>query len=238
MPNIARPPEGIKTIQSSPPSYRIELFTQSDLLKQPFLRELQDVINTSYYDTGASPFEKTAARLHSDTQLTDELQETGFIAIAFAQNTIIGTASVKFCPLGAGGAVWKVPGYFEQFSADEIFSASSTVLDSLSDESQNTSCEGGFEIAAVAVMPDPRYRRKGIAASLVQACEEELKRVSTAKCAELAPSCITLKCIREVQGPYWLKRGFRIVGEQYCPPFTWGYTKGFVLWAIEKELPV
>ncbi|CAG8119230.1 hypothetical protein PENNAL_c0024G11891 [Penicillium nalgiovense] len=229
MPNNARP-EVIKTIQSSPPSYRIEVFTQSDLLKQPFLHELREVINTSYYDTGASPFEKTVARLQSDTQLINELQQTGFTAIAFAQSTIIGTASLKVWPPDAEGTVWKVPGYFERFSADEIFSASSTVLDSLDDESENTPCEGSFEIAAVAITPDPRYRRKGIAASLVKACHEELNRRMFP-----ARSCIMLKCIREVQGSYWLKRGFRVIAEQYFPPYTWGYNKGFVLWAMERE---
>ncbi|CAG8898756.1 unnamed protein product [Penicillium egyptiacum] len=228
-------PEVIKTIKSSPatPSYRIEIFTRSDLLKQPFLQELRDVINASYYDTGLSHFEKNGPRLQSDTQLADELQETGFTTIAFAQNAIIGTASLKIWSPDSEGDAWKLPGHFEQFSADEIFSASSTVLDSLDDESQNASCDGGFEIVAVAITPDPRYRKKGIAASLVEACQEELKsRMSPAR------SSIMLRSIREVQGSYWLKRGFRIVGEQYCPPFTWGYNKGFVLWAMERELSV
>ncbi|KAJ5465473.1 hypothetical protein N7530_009260 [Penicillium desertorum] len=218
-------PEVIKTIESSPapPSYRIEIFTQSDLLKQPFLFELRDVINTSYYDTGASSFEKTGARLQSNTQLADELQPTGFTAIAFAQKAIIGTASLKVWPPDAEGTAWKVPGYFERFSADEIFSASSTVLDIR-------------PVREVSKLQLSRSRRildiggKGIAASLVKACHEELNRRMFP-----ARSCIMLKCIREVQGLYWLKRGFRVVGEQYCPPYTWGYNKGFVLWAMERE---
>ncbi|KAJ5970502.1 uncharacterized protein N7479_000420 [Penicillium vulpinum] len=233
-------PELIKIIQSSPPPmYRIEIFTPSELLKQPFLRELRDVINASYYDTGATPFVKTGPRIRSDTQLADELQESGFTAIAFAQNAVIGTASLKAWSPDSDDAVWKPSGYFEQFSADEIFSASTTVLDSLDGESQNVTCEGGFEVVAVAIKPDPRYRRKGIAESLVKACEEELKRkMSLAGCTDLADSCIMVKSIRDIKGAYWLKRGFRVVGEQYCPPFTWNYNNGFVLWAMKRELSV
>ncbi|KAJ5816246.1 hypothetical protein N7447_008479 [Penicillium robsamsonii] len=231
----------VKVIQSlpAPPAYRIETFTQSELLKQPFLPELWEVINTSYYDTGDSPFEKTKPRIRSDTQLADELQETGLTAIAFAENAIIGTASLKIWTPDSEGAVWKAPGHFEQFSADEIFSASSTVLDSLHDESQNVPCEGDFELVAIAITPDPRYRRKGISQSLVKACEKELRgKMSAVGSAKSAQSCIMVKSIREVQGSYWLKRGFRVVGESYCPPFTWSYNKGFVLWAMERELSV
>ncbi|KAJ5372788.1 hypothetical protein N7517_004794 [Penicillium concentricum] len=234
-------PDIVKVIQSSPAplAYRIEAFTQSELLNQPFLPELRDVINASYYDTCDSHFEKTAPRIRSDTQLADELQETGFTAIAFAENAIIGTASLKVWSPDSDGAVWKLPGHFQQFSADEIFSGSLTVVDSLHDESQNVPCEGGFEIVAVAITPDPRYRKKGIAESLVKACETEMKKkMSHVGCTEPARSCIMLKSIREIQGSYWLKRGFRVVGEQYCPPFTWAYNKGFVLWAMERELSV
>ncbi|KAJ5530492.1 hypothetical protein N7527_003885 [Penicillium freii] len=227
-------PEVITIIPSSPaPSYRIETFTQSDLLKQPFLPELRDIINISYYDTAGTSFVKSGPRLMSDTQLAEELEETGFTAIAFAENAIIGTASLKVC----SPSPWKLPGYFEQFSEDEIFSASSTVLDSLHDESQNTLCEAGFELVAVAITPDPRYRRKGIGESLTKACEDELKRrMSLAECTEVSRSRMMLRSVREVRGAYWLKRGFRVVGEQYYPPLTWGYSKGFVLWAMEREL--
>ncbi|KAJ5967974.1 hypothetical protein N7501_004222 [Penicillium viridicatum] len=229
-------PEVITIIPSSPaPSYRIETFSQSDLLKQPFLPELRDIINISYYDTAGTSFIKNGPRLMSDMQLAEELEETGFTAIAFAENAIIGTASLKVC----SPSPWKLPGHFEQFSADEIFSASSTVLDSLHDESQNTHCEAGFELVAVAIAPDPRYRRKGIGESLTKACEDELKRrTSLAGCTEVPRSRMMLRSVREVRGAYWLKRGFRVVGEQYYPPLTWGYSKGFVLWAMERELSV
>lgn len=175
----------------------------------------------------------------SDTQLAEELEETGFTAIAFAENAIIGTASLKVCSPDSESPSWKLPGHFEKFSADEIFSGSSTVLDSLHDESQNAHCEEVFELVAVAITPDPRYRRKGIGENLAKACEDELKRrMSLAGGTGLSRSCMMLRSVREIRGAYWLKRGFRVVGEQYCPPMTWGYSKGFVLWAMEKEVSV
>lgn len=235
-------PAILKTTRSSPatPFYRIEVFTQSDLLQQPFLPELREVINASYQDPGIVPFEKMGTRLKSETQLTDELKASGFIAIAFVENTIIGTACVKPWMSYSEGGVWKPPGHFDQFSAEEVFSGSSAVLNSI-DESPNTICEGEYELTTVAIKPGPQYRGKGIAENMVTACEGELKRrmllVNNTGVPTGVPRMkIMLKGVREIKGPYWLRKGFRIVGEQYCPPLTWDFDKAFVLWAMEREL--
>ena len=231
-------PGNTKTTVLSPaaPFYRIQIFTQSDLLKQPFLSELREVINASYRDPGIVPFEEIGTRLKSDTQLIDELEGSGFTAIAFVENAIVGTASMKQWMPYSEGSIWKPTGHFDPFSADEIFSGGIAVLNSLG-ESQQTICEGDYELAAVAIKPDPQYRRKGIAENLVKACEDELKRrILLGNSATLPRVRIMLKVVREIKGPYWLKKGFRIVGEQYCPPLTWDFKKGFVLWAMEREL--
>jgi RimJ/RimL family protein N-acetyltransferase len=229
----------LKTTTSSlvPPFYRIEVFTQTDLLQQSFLAELREVINSSYQDPGDVPFEKMGSRLRSETQLTDELKSSGFIAIAFVQNTIIGTACVKKWDSYSEGGVWKPPGHFDQFSAEEVFFGSSAVLNSIN-ESPNVICEGEYELTTVALKPGPEYRGKGIAENMVRACEEELKnRMLPAKITGVPhPMKIMLRSIRESKGPYWRRKGFRIVGEQYCPALTWDFDKAFVLWAMEKEL--
>lgn len=208
-------------------AYRIEIFAQADLLKQPFLPQLRDVINASYHDPGVAGFEKVNPRLENDTQLA-ELKETGFTAIAFNQDEILGTASLRLWEPYAEGAVWKSRGYFEQFHSEDICGASSALLNSLDDESHNTVC-GEFELAAVGIVPDLRYRKRGIAEKLVRACEEEVLRRTG-----LSELRITLKVVRQVAGDYWLNKGFRIIGEQYCPPLTWGSKTGFVLWAMER----
>ncbi|KAJ5464185.1 hypothetical protein N7475_007320 [Penicillium sp. IBT 31633x] len=230
MQDTTHSPEVMPIISQAPQGYRIEIFTQRDLLKQPFLSELREVINASYRNPGVILYDKVGTRLKTDTQLAEELKETGFTAVAFAltQNTIIGTASVKAWDAYSEGKMWKPPGHFEQFSAEEIFSGSSAVLHSL-DESASAPCEGEFELAAVAIKPDPLYRKKGIVDGLIKACEEELKRRTG-----LSQLRVSLKVVREVMGGYWLKKGFRIIAEQYCPPLIWGFEKGFVLWAMER----
>ncbi|KAJ5780345.1 hypothetical protein N7457_005505 [Penicillium paradoxum] len=224
-------PDVLQFTPETPLVYTIEVFSQTELLKQPFLSELQEVINESYRDPGGAAFEKTSPRLKSETQLANELQETGFTAIAFDGNAIIGSASLKIWAPYSEGPVWKLPGHFDQFRSEEIISPSTALLESISDEAQSTVCEGTFELAAVGIKPNPRYRRKGIAEILVRECEQEAKRRTG-----LPQLRITLKVVRDVAGDYWLKKGFRVIGEQYCPPLTWDYKTGFVLWAMEREI--
>lgn len=217
------------------PLYQIKIFTQGELLTQSFLPELREVINESYRDPGVVPFDDIGTRLKSDTQLTDELTSSGFTAIAFSGTSIVGTASMKEWAPHSEVCVWKSPCHFQQFSAEQIYSGHSTVLNNLHD-SPFSLCEGEVELAAVAVKPDPLYRRKGIAEDLVQACEEELKRRMSLVKSDKHSVRVMLKVVSEILGPYWLKKGFRIVGEQYCPPLTWDFKKGFVIWAMEREL--
>lgn len=93
-------------------------------------------------------------------------------------------------------------------------------------------CDGDFEVFLVAVKPGDQYRKKGIAERLLNACEEALKGKFTqdlAWPAEKAQLRIMLKVVREINGKYWLRKGFRIMGECYCPPFTWDLEKAFSL---------
>ncbi|KAJ5626331.1 hypothetical protein N7510_002640 [Penicillium lagena] len=224
---------------SSP--YHIKIFARQDLLVQPFLPELRTVINASYRDHDINPIGKIGHRIQYDTQVVHEIGSSGFTAVTFASNEIVGTASVRDWVPEADGIVWKLDGYYAGKSADEAGSMQAVGSNSNSAVSDTATCEGDFEIFLVAVKPGEKYRKKGIAERLVKACEEEIKRQIGQKLVQPAQKnhlSIMLKVVREINGEYWLKKGFKIMGECYCPPFTWDLEKAFVLWAMRKELPI
>ncbi|KAJ5256920.1 hypothetical protein N7478_013024 [Penicillium angulare] len=221
--------------------YHIKVFTRHDLLSQPFLPELRTVINASYRDHDINPIGKVGYRIQSDTQVADEIGTSGFTAIAFASNEIVGTASVKDWVSEADGISWKPESYFagkgpEDASSMEILG--SYINDSTLDVAD---CTGDFELFLVAVKSGEKYRKTGIAEKLIKACEKELRGRFTSSLSQPAENAhlrIMLKVVREINGKYWLKKGFQIVGECYCPPFTWDLENAFILWAMRKDLPI
>jgi ribosomal protein S18 acetylase RimI-like enzyme len=225
------------TLSSS--SYHIKVFPRRDLLSQPFLPDLRTVINASYRGHDIDPIGKVGDRVQHDNQVADEIGTNGFTAVAFDLNEIVGTASVKDWVSDADGLVWKPDGYFATKSIDEACSMhniGSNTIDTISDPA---SCDGDFEIFMVAVKPGDKYRKKGIAERLVKACEQELQKRFTPNLAQLAETSyfrIMIKVVREINGEYWLKKGFQIKGECCCPAFTWDLEKPFILWAMKKHL--
>jgi hypothetical protein len=217
----------------------VKIFYRRELLKQPFLPELRAVINASYRDHDINPIGKIGYRLQTDTQIADEIDSSGFTAVATVSNEIVGTASVKPWVSKAEGVAWKPRGYYEGKNANEVLSMHSPCLDIHNSDADSDSCEGDFEILLVAVKPGVQYRKRGIAEGLVRACEDELHRKFK---TSLGQSCqkthlrIMLKVVREINGEYWLKKGFRVVGECYCAPFTWDLENAFILWAMRKDL--
>ncbi|KAL5357898.1 hypothetical protein BJX96DRAFT_145521 [Aspergillus floccosus] len=219
--------------------FTIKIFFRHDLLEQPVLPELREVINASYRDHTLK--NKNADRLKADTQIVDEIGDSGFTAIATASGEIVGTASVKPWVPNAEGIVWKPSGYYEGKTAGEVLPMHSSGLNGHECSADAGSCKGGFEIFLVAVKPGAQYRKRGIAESLVKVCEEELKRkfkTCLGQPSEKISLVIMLKVVREINGAYWRKKGFYVVGECWCPPFTWDLGKAFILWAMRRDLSV
>ncbi|KAJ5083473.1 hypothetical protein N7456_012900 [Penicillium angulare] len=245
--NVSLPPascdpsEDVKQQALSSCIYHVRVFTRQDLLSQPFLPELRAVVNTSYRDHSTDPIGKIGYRIQSDTQVADEIGTSGFTAVAFASNEIVGTASVRDWVSEADGITWKPEGYFAGKSPENACSMEdlgSSVSNSTLDVAD---CEGDFAVFLVAVKPGEKYRKKGIAEKLVKACEKELQGRFTSSFSQPADNThlkIMLKVVREINGEYWLKKGFQIAGECYCPPFTWDLEKAFVLWAMRRDLPI
>ncbi|KAJ5631161.1 uncharacterized protein N7484_011261 [Penicillium longicatenatum] len=93
--NQEQPPNRKDEYKSPPAFDQLKFFTMPDLLKQPFLHELRSVINAGFSVHEEGNFKKTGERLTTDTQIATEVGENGFTGIAWSQNEIVGTASVK-----------------------------------------------------------------------------------------------------------------------------------------------
>ncbi|KAJ6083884.1 hypothetical protein N7486_010684 [Penicillium sp. IBT 16267x] len=227
-----------KEDNQAPPAFnQIRIFTIADLLKQPFLHELRSVINASYRVHEEGLFKKTGERLTTDTQIATEVGKNGFTGVAWSQNEIVGTISVKKWDFGSSeGVMWKKPGFYAEWR-DEDGKTSTQVDDQL--DMDFTICDGDFEVLIVAVKPGAKYRKRGISENLLLACEEELKRNRVLDIDGSPRSLrIMLRVVREMNGRYWSKKGFRVVGEKYLPPFTWDLEHGCILWAMRRDLEI
>lgn len=223
-----------KEANKSPAFDRIRIFTIPDLPKQPFLHELRSVINASYSVHEEGLWSKTGDRLTTDTQMATGVGENGFTGIAWSQNEIVGTVSVKKWGFGSSeGVVWKRPGFYAEWHEDD--DSSPQVDDHLAD---STVCEGDFEVLIVAVKPGAEYRKRGISESLLLACEEELNNRVLDIDESTRSLKVMIRVVREMNGRYWSKKGFRVVGEKYYPPFTWNLERGFILWAMRRDLEI
>lgn len=221
----------------SGPIIHTELSTSTELLSQPWLPDLTRMINASYMvsHTNKIKYLENKVRLRTDSELSEELGADGFTAVAFASgNTdkkvqVIGTASMK---------PWKDDGLWNPLDHDDTSQDPTT--EKLNSEMEQTlqhyACPGDYELAVVALPPDPRFRGKGIAGRLVKACEEEILRRRRDGADGERPVRIMIRVSKENAGDYWLKQGFRTVGSRRCPKGFWDSLEEFTMWAMIREL--
>lgn len=220
----------------SAPTIQTALFTSAELLSQPWLSDLTQMINASYLvmHTEKIQFSDDKIRLRSDSQLTEELGPDGFTAVAFVSSgsdslEVVGTASMK---------QWKDDGLWsphddEDFSDDSLEEKVNDRVDRIFEKHV---CPGDYELAVVAIPPDPRFRGKGIAGRLVKSCEDELLRRRRESGKETSAARIMIRVAKENSGNYWLKQGFTVVGSQKCPKGFWDSAEEFTMWAMVREL--
>ncbi|KAI7763423.1 hypothetical protein LZL87_010488 [Fusarium oxysporum] len=220
--------DGSQDLAVSPSPYQIKVYTSQDLLDSSVLRELRTVINAAYQSHDINPLGEIGERIQYDTQIVDEIGTNGFTVVMSCADEIVGTASVKDWKPTAQDNDWKPAGHYAGKSADEA-----SVMDAVPDVPETVSCEGDVEVFMVAVKPGLQYRKKGIAEGLMRACEKQLKTRSS---GEINQMRIILRVVREINSQYWLKKGYRIVGERYCPPLTWDVEKAFILLAMRKDI--
>ncbi|KAJ5291228.1 hypothetical protein N7478_000479 [Penicillium angulare] len=217
------------------PNLRIEIFTSTELLTQPWLPKLTQMVNKSYLVNRNSAIKPLSnkVRLSSDAQLSKELGAEGFTAIAFSntetgETDIIGTASIK---------EWK---------DDDLWTLIpfniSTEEGELNDENNQTFDKldraGEYELSVVTLLPG-KHRGKGLAGLLVKNCYEELLRRERAKVGNnlnrrAVP--VMIRTSRENNGAYWLKQGFVPVGGRLCPRGFWDAADEFTMWAMRREV--
>lgn len=210
--------------------FETKIFSTPELLRQPWLPELVQVINDGF-GTNGGPVE-FSKRLHSVAQLREELDESGFTVVAYAaksdkqssdsgENEVIGTASVK---------KWRNDGEWQQYVRDHVESGDTN------GSGWQDPCDGNYEIALLTVLPGEKYRKRGIADRLVRVCEQEaLRRLPLQGENSRKPVRAMIKVVSELNGPYWLKKGFTLVGQKTCPKGTWDSVREFTLWAMFRE---
>jgi GNAT superfamily N-acetyltransferase len=221
----------------SDPAIHTELFTSTELLSQPWLPDLTRMINASYMvsHTTKIKYRDNKVRLRTDSELSEELGVDGFTAVAFASSgtdekaQVIGTASMK---------PWKDDGLWDPLDHDD--NKHDPTTERLNSEMEQIvrdhACPGDYELAVVALPPDPRYRGKGIAGRLVKACEDEILRRRRQEADYERPVRVMIRVSKENAGDYWLKQGFKTVGSRRCPQGFWDSLEEFTMWAMIREL--
>lgn len=223
---VAEPPS------TESPSIETQTYSSYELLNQPWLPALTRTINEGFGTNGGN-----MNRLQTDTQLSEELGESGFTVIAYSPKPgeassdieIVGTASVK---------PWVNDGQWQPYIHDSIVGSDIGTRAESDGNLQDDPCDGDYEIALVTIRRGASYRKRGIVDRLLKACEEEIMRRLSANAADSRQTIRTMiKISKEINGPYWTKKGFTPVGQKICPKGIWGSLTEFTMWAMVRELP-
>lgn len=210
----------------------------------PWLPALTKAINKGFSDNG--DIIKFDQRLASDSQLSEELGEKGFTAVAFAPKSnnqsspghevdVIGTVSIK---PWVNDRDWIA--YPPALPLSELATKSKEEDTTSIKYGDQDPCNGDFEIALVTILPGVNFRKRGIADHLIRICEEELVRRLDlmGDKRERRPLRLMVKIVKEINAQYWLKKGFTTVGQKLAPKGTWDSFEEFTMWAMERDLVV
>lgn len=234
-------PTPAKAPASPLPHYETRIFTASELLSVPWLPALTQAINKGFSDNGE--IIKFDQRLASDSQLSRELGEKGFTAVAFAPKSesqsspghevdVIGTVSVK---PWVNDRDWIA--YPPALSLPELAAKKEEDTTSFRNGDQDP-CNGDFEIALVTILPGVNFRKRGIADHLIRVCEDELIRRLDLVGDKRRSLRLMVKIVKEINAQYWLKKGFTTVGQKLAPIGTWDSFEEFTMWAMERDLVI
>lgn len=192
------------------------------------------MINESYVisHTNQIQFSVDKIRLRSAQDFVEELGPDGFTAVAIncdgehEKPEVIGTASMK---------PWKDDGDWEPCDYGmELGSAFPGQASIPNFGGKQNLGENYYELCVVAISPDPRYRKKGIAKRLMKICEEEASRRQNRETKE-QNAHIAVRVSKEHAGEYWLKQGFIPIGTRACARGFWESEEDFTMWIMLRE---
>ncbi|KAK9328873.1 hypothetical protein V1520DRAFT_344803 [Lipomyces starkeyi] len=204
-----------------------KIYDPMALLNAPILPALAAMINSSFAAHFA-PFVSPAVlngtqRINSPNELAEDITPDGFTVVAFSPSspdTPIATASVKV--------------YYNDKFWEDWGDARRLKLKQWKEENKDA-VYTQWEITAVAVRYSPEYLKKGLATHVVNVVAEELKRRLLASQKQTDGELKTIvRVVKEINGDYWLKKGFVLVEETVIPAGILGTE--LTNWDMEKTL--
>lgn len=190
----------------------IIIYTKSDLQANTTLNNtIVDVINACFRKHVAF---RGKLRFEDPSELADELGSEGLCAVAYLQDDILGSASIRQWRPAAGGVVDKA--LHEQPSDLKLAQAGLS-----------------YEAKAIVTVDSPLSRGKGLAGTMIQALVEKVQQRHPGE--ELL---LWLQLGEEQNGPYWRRRGYERVGPvEIKPKGTWGSTHDFEFCTMVRRIP-
>ncbi|KAK9492062.1 hypothetical protein V1508DRAFT_419974 [Lipomyces doorenjongii] len=205
-----------------------KIYDSTTLANAPVLPSLAAMINSSFAAHFAQFLDPAIVngtqRLSSPNDLAKDITPGGFTVVAFSASspeTPIATASVK--------------AYYNDKFWEDWGDARRLKLKQWEEENKDA-VRTQWEITTVAVRYSPEYLKKGLATHVVNAVAEELKRRLLASQKHTDREWKTMvRVVKEINGDYWLKKGFVVVEETVIPAGILGKTE-LTNWDMEKAL--
>ncbi|KAG7009537.1 hypothetical protein G7Y79_00002g006520 [Physcia stellaris] len=214
------------------------ILSATSLSASPHLPALTTLINTAFshaHQTGHNTVVLTEQRLHSPTQLLEEIGPDGFCILAFSESgagELVGTASAKPYTLpgkgeGEGGSLTEVNKLFKR-KGEEPFALKQGTSEAEEQEREYPT----WELIPLAISPS--LQGLGIASQLINLSIEEIKRrVRDAQKEDEEESPgkgkvrILLSTLKELNESFFLRKGWRTTSERRFEAGVGGSEAGF-----------
>lgn len=213
----------------------IALLTHPQLADSQFLALLPPLMNPafkiSHTTSGVLPAE--VDRLQSKTQM---LQELGSDACTYLLYSTLASTSKTIPTLLATASFQPFTGGFRTEMSKEAKSFKNAPV---------ALPEGFIAWELKLMVVEPQVQNQGVASKLLSIIEAEVQRraraIGEARAdrgeSPVKETQLKLSTIREINEEFFLKKGFKVVGEKKHPPGTYGSKTGFTTSDLVKVLP-
>lgn len=122
-----------------------------------------------------------------------------------------------------------VPGLEAKVEQEPQLGEQTQSATSVGDDSQTDALQVGITAVAVA----PAWQKHGLSSKLLGKIVEEIRSQAIAHGRK--DFALVLNTVKEINGPYWTKKGFKIIDEERFPPGLFGSTAGFTFIRMSRH---